>query len=229
MPNPRAAVSAMEYSPISSHVDRGSGPYGGNVPVLFLLLSSRIRSAAAALVAQRRRGEVTRPVLCPHEAFEFADRPVEGLLDGLAALGAARDHLGVDRLGGGLVADLRRRGSEGDRHDLPMLGWIVVERALGRAFIFPGLEVEQLRERRQVVAAARRDQLLDRGTLRQIGEQALAGRLVAREIPQAPVVGQAGGVTALRSGGRVKGPALLGALQGVPLGDPPGPRGAYSS
>ena len=51
------------------------------------------------------------------------------------------DHLGLDRLGVDLVGDLRRRRRRRDRQDLVVVRVrVVVERALRRPFLGPGLE-----------------------------------------------------------------------------------------
>jgi len=56
-------------------------------------------------------------------------------------------------------------------------------------FLGPCLQGGELLERRQIVAAARRDQFLDRCRLRQIRQQALGASLFWR-IPDAPEIGK---------------------------------------
>ena len=112
--------------------------------------------------------------------------PGHRLVDRFALLGAMRDHLGHRRL----RVHLGRRSwsapappaIEGSRR-----------RAAGNCRACPsaapprpGLEIAQLVEGRDVVAVARRDQLFDRGALRQIGQQAFRRRLVRREFPDRP-------------------------------------------
>src|SRR5436190_5320145 len=130
----------------------------------------------------RATGACTAPVadasisLTAHEPFELGRRPLDRLVDRAAGLRRLADHLGHDRLAVDLHRDLGWRRERGHREDLLAARRVVVERALRRTFLGPGLEVVQLGERRDVVALARRDLLLDRGTLREIHEQALARR-----------------------------------------------------
>src|SRR5438034_1271675 len=93
--------------------------------------------------------------------------------------------------------------------------WIVVERALRRAFFRPGLQGRKFLERRQVIAATGCHQLLDRCRLRQVHQQALCGFLVPGEIPRGPEVGQEWRKSAFRSGREAMGPALLRNLRGI--------------
>ena len=149
--------------------------------------------------SRRRVASVAR------EALELVGRPVERLFHGLAAEVAHR-HLGHQRLNVDLLADLVRRRRAGERQDLVIVDIrIVVERALGRALLGPGLEGRELLERRQVVAVARLDHLLGRRRLRKMDDQALGRRLVLAEIPDAPEVGHERRIAALRSGGRSRG------------------------
>src|SRR6185295_2269324 len=157
-----------------------------------------------------------------HEAFELRDRPVQYLLDGLAALRVLGDHLGRDRLRVDLHRDFRRRRERRHRKDLARLGRVVVERALWRAFLGPGLEVVQFRESRYVVTLARRDQLLDGRTLRKMQEQALGRGLVLGELPDAPEIRQIWFIASLWPARRREGPELLGHFRGIALGDCPG-------
>src|SRR5882724_9878894 len=126
--------------------------------------------------------------LRPHEAFEFGCRPVDRLVDRLAGLCAMRDHLGHRRLREDLVADQRRRWSTRDRGDHIAARRIIIESALGRPFLLPGLEVAQLFKGRNVIAVTGGDQLLDRGALRQKGEKALCRRFVRRKAPDRPEI-----------------------------------------
>ena len=78
--------------------------------------------------------------LVAHEAFDFARRPIQRLLHRLA-LEVADRHLGLDALVVDLLGDLVRRGRRGDREDLVVVRvGVVVERALRRPFLGPGLE-----------------------------------------------------------------------------------------
>src|SRR5258706_3039653 len=124
---------------------------------------------ANAMVDFRSRNFLTRSNA--HEALELRGRPADRLFDRLAALRALRDELGRDGLGIDLRRDLRRRGESRDLQDLPGLGWIVVQRALGRAFVGPRPEIVQLGEGRDVVPLARRDHLLDRRTPGDVHQQ----------------------------------------------------------
>src|SRR4029077_1680361 len=73
------------------------------------------------------------------EALELAGRPVECLFNGLAAEVAHRQ-LGHQRLNVDLSADLVRRRRAAERQDLVIVDVrIVVERALGRTLLRPGL------------------------------------------------------------------------------------------
>src|SRR6185436_6829428 len=112
----------------------------------------------------------------PHEAFEFGLRPRGGFLDRLAALRDLGDELGRDGLRVDLRGDLRRRREARDLQDLAGLGRVVPQRALGRAFLGPRLEVVELGERGDVVALACRNHLLHRGARRDVREQALGRR-----------------------------------------------------
>src|SRR3984893_8093664 len=126
--------------------------------------------------------------LDPHEAFELRRRPIHRLVDRLPGLRAMRDHLGHRRLCEDLVADPRRRRRARNRRGHVTSGRIVVEGALGRPLFFPGLEIVQFFKGRDVVAMARRNQLLDRGPLREMQQQAVRRRLVARETPDRPEI-----------------------------------------
>src|SRR5579864_5914501 len=99
---------------------------------------------------------------------------------------------------------------------------IVVERALRRPFLGPGLELGHVRIGREVVPTARRDEFFDGRRLRQMGEQALGRLLVLAEAPQAPEIRQERREPPLWAGGEAMGPALFGDLWCVPLGDRPG-------
>src|SRR4029077_21138865 len=115
-----------------------------------------------------------------------------------------------DRLGVDLESDLGRSRRRSNRQRLVIVRvWIVVERALGRPFLGPGLERRQFLERGQVVAARRRDQLLDRRRLRQREQQALGGRLVLAEAPGRPEVRQERREAPFRSRREAVPPALL--------------------
>src|SRR4029077_12340473 len=107
----------------------------------------------------------------------------------LPRLGALSDHLGHRRLRIDLVGDARRSRRARDRLDDLAARRVVPDAALRRAFLGPGLELAQRAERRDVVAVAAGDQLLDRALLPQIGGKALRRRLVRRELPDAPIGG----------------------------------------
>src|SRR4051812_43504402 len=72
-----------------------------------------------------------------HIALELPRRPGDRLLDGFAAHGALRDHLGHGRLGVDLVGDGGRRRRAGGRGQLVAARRVVIERALGRALLEP--------------------------------------------------------------------------------------------
>src|SRR5579872_2189853 len=99
---------------------------------------------------------------------------------------------------------------------------IVVERALRRPYLGPGLELGHIRIGREVVPAARRDEFFDGRRLRQMDEQALGRLLVLAEAPQAPEVWQERREPPLWAGRKAMGPALFGNLWCVALGDRPG-------
>src|ERR1051325_8745246 len=124
--------------------------------------------------------------LAPAEPFEFASGPIHCLLDRFALLGALRDYLRQCRLRVDLVRDLCRRLAVGDHHLHVAARWVVVDRALGRCFARPGLEIMQFLEFRDIVAMARRDGLLDRGALAEMRQERLGRRDVLREAPNAP-------------------------------------------
>ena len=76
----------------------------------------------------------------PHEAFDLALGPGQRLFHRLA-LQVAHGHLGHDALRVDLHGDLGRRRRRGDRQDLVVVRVrVVVERALRRPFLGPGLE-----------------------------------------------------------------------------------------
>src|SRR6476660_2669819 len=99
--------------------------------------------------------------------------------------------------------------------------WIVIERPLRGAFFGPGLEGGELLERRQVVAAAGRHELLNRSGLRQMCRQALCRLLVLGEAPDAPEVRKERGKPAFGSCGEAMRPALLRDLRSVAFGNGP--------
>src|SRR5271167_3676461 len=101
---------------------------------------------------------------------------------------------------------------------------IVEECSLWWNFLGPGFERRQLREGRQVVAAACLDQSRDRFRLRQVDKQALGGFLVLGEAPDAPEVGKERRKSALRPDREAVGPKLFGDLRCVAFGDSPGAR-----
>src|SRR5260370_35947481 len=108
----------------------------------------------------RHESALSGRTLVARKTLELAGRPVERLFHGIAAEVAHR-HLGHQRLNIDLLANPVRRRGAGDRQDLVIVDIrIVVERALGRALLRPGLERRELLERGQIVAAARRDHLL---------------------------------------------------------------------
>src|SRR2546426_1107559 len=154
--------------------------------------------------------------------LELRGGPADGLVDRIAALRAARDHLRVDRLHVHLLRDVGRGWRA--RHPDHLVGArrVVVHRALRRLDLLPDLEVARALERGDVVAAARIDDLLDVRALQQVREQALRRRLVLGEFPYAPQERQERRVAALRPLRHLEGPQLLGDFQVVALGDRPG-------
>src|SRR5260370_37465105 len=102
--------------------------------------------------------------------------------------------------------------------------WVVKEGPLGRAFLSPGLEGGELLECRQVVAAARCDQFLDRSRLRQMRQQALSRLLVLGEIPHGPEIWKKLRKPALWSRTEAVGPALFGDWRRSAPGVRPGAR-----
>src|SRR5436853_6206662 len=180
----------------------------------------------------RRRGTLSRAAwttplamarLGAHVALELRGGPADRLVDRIAALRAARDHLRVDRLHVHLLRDAgrgrraRHPGHLGARR-------VVIYRALRRLDQLPDLEVAHALERGNVVAAARIDDPLDVLALQQVREQALRRRLVPGEFPYAPQERQERRVAALRPLRHLEGPQLLGDLQLAGLGDRPGAR-----
>src|SRR5436853_6432263 len=163
---------------------------------------SAIRKAMVALCRARRRPDLRRrgtgilaawttlllamANLGARVPLELRGGPADGLVDRIAALRAARDHLRVDRLHVHLLRDVGRGWRA--RHPDHLVGArrVVVHRALRRLDLLPDLEVAHALERGNVVAAARIDDLLDVGALQQVREQALRRRLVLGEFPYAP-------------------------------------------
>src|SRR4051812_34311696 len=101
------------------------------------------------------------------------------------------------------------------------------ESALGRPFLSPRLEGGKLLESRQVIAAASGHQFLNRGRLRQMGQQALGRLLVLGEIPHAPEIRKEGRKAALRTRWEAMGPALRGNIRCVASCDGPCARGVH--
>src|SRR5260370_20362093 len=99
--------------------------------------------------------------------------------------------------------------------------WIVVERALWRAFFGPSLQGGEFLERRQVVAAAGCNEFLNRSRLRQMDEQALRGFLVLGKVPCGPEEGKEWRKTALWTHGEAMSPALLRDLRRIAFGNGP--------
>src|SRR6202011_4038002 len=99
--------------------------------------------------------------------------------------------------------------------------WIMVERALWRAFFGPCLQGGQLLECRQIVTAAGRNKLCDRFRLRQIDEQALCSFLVLGKIPRRPEERQERCKAAFRTRWKSMSPALLRNLRRIAFGDCP--------
>src|ERR1700693_2553011 len=99
--------------------------------------------------------------------------------------------------------------------------WVVVERPLWRAFFGPCLQGGQFLERRQVVAAAGCNKLLNRSRLRQVDQQALRGLLVLGKGPCGPEEGEVWGKAAIRTPREAVAPALLGDIRRVALGNRP--------
>src|SRR5258708_13335694 len=102
--------------------------------------------------------------------------------------------------------------------------WIVVERSLWRAFFGPCLQGGQFLERRQVVATAGCNKLLNRSRLRQVDQQALRGLLVLGKVPCGPEEGKEWGKAAFRTQREAVGPALLGDIGRVAFANRPSAR-----
>src|SRR2546430_3755311 len=181
---------------------------------------ARRRVAGSRAAASVATPSVTAPAMGGLRArvtLELGGGPGDRLVDGLDALRAARDHLGVDRLYVHLLRDVGRRGVAGHPGSLGRARRIVVHRAPGRADLFPHLEVTHALEGGDVVAAARVDDLLHVRALVQVSEQALRRALVLRELPRAEDERQEGCEAAFRSFRHLEGPALLGDLDVVAL------------
>src|SRR3989442_2619501 len=191
------------------------------------LRAAGARTAPAAVASIALPSPNSARALAAHESFELGGRPVDRFLDRAPGLRRLADHLGHDRLAVDLHRDLRRCRERGGREDLLAARRVVVERPLRRAFLGPGLEVVEFRERRDVVALARGDLLLDRGALRQVREQALRRRPVLGELPDAPEIRQGrlpAGPWAPRRGG---GARRARAPYGFRPAPPPTDRGGY--
>src|SRR2546425_3639778 len=160
----------------------------------------------------------------PQQAFQFALGPFDHLVDRLVALANLANHDGVDRLIINLGGHLRPRGVSGDGRLLIAARGIVVDRADRRLDLLPGVEVVVALERRQVVADGSRHQLTRLLLLREELQQVLGRRLVLRERPDAVEERQLTDEPPRRAARHVVGPALLGDLRVVALGDGPGAR-----
>src|SRR5207249_7782845 len=121
--------------------------------------AKRRRATRRRVAGSRAAASVATPLamagLGARVALELGGGPGDHFVDRLAALRAARDHLGVDRLHVHLLRDIRRRGEARHPHLLRVARRIVVHGALRRRDLFPYLEVAHALERRDVVAAAR--------------------------------------------------------------------------
>src|SRR5256886_1309673 len=136
----------------------------------------------------RRRGTLSRAALTTplamarlgaHVALELRGGPADRLVDRIAALRAARDHLRVDRLHVHLLRDAGR--SRRARHPGHLGARLaVIHRALRRLDLLPDLELAPALERGEVVSAARIDDPLDLLALPQVREQALPRPRVPR-------------------------------------------------
>src|SRR6185437_809807 len=180
---PRTAASAINVSPFCSVAARSLAQPPRSVPCH----SFRSGLSRDMNVEWRRlpRSELAPPpprlptrLLCPHETFKLRGRPIDGLLDRLAALRALVDHLGHRRLRIDLVGDLRRCRSGGERDDRIAARRVVVDCPLRRLDIKPRLEIEAVRIGGNIVPVARRNHRLDRGALRKMRKEALRRRLV---------------------------------------------------
>src|ERR1700737_2544548 len=185
--------------------------------------TSTLQPVKAARPAARQIAWLPRESIASaaHEAFELAFRPGQRLLHRFALV-EAHAHLGQGRLGVDLLSDLRRRRRCRDRKRLVVV-WIRVmkERALRRSFLGPCLQRGELLECRQVVAAARRHQFLDRSRLRQMHKQALCRLLVLGEIPDAPEIRKERCKAALRTYREAVSPALRRDLRRIAFGNGP--------
>src|SRR5262249_11668709 len=144
--------------------------------------------------AGESHGALTRgphSLLGAHKPFYLRLSPRKRRLHCLAPQITHR-HLGHNALRKDLRRDLGRCRSPRNRQDLVVVRiGIVVERALRRPFLSPGLQRREFRKGRQVEAAARRYKLLDGRWLREMHKQALGGLLVLAEVPNAPEERQA--------------------------------------
>src|SRR5215831_12043198 len=127
--------------------------------------------------------------LTAHKALDLIRCPGNRTIDAFVLLRAARDHFRHRALRIHLRCNGGRGRRAGDRRNEVLARRVIVQRTLGQPLLGPGLEIAQLCESRQIVALARGDELLDLRALRQEGQQALRGRLVPREFPDAPKIG----------------------------------------
>src|SRR6266852_2163009 len=170
-PGYRRAMSTMAFpSPVESRHRRGE-----TAMTLFGLPPPR----------RERPDQAGAASSGPQEAFELALRPLDHLVDRLVALAHLGDHDRVDRLVVDLGRDVRPRRVAGDARLLVAARRIIVDRAVRRLDLPPGVEVVIALERRQVVADRRLDELARLLLLREELQQVLARRLVLRERPQA--------------------------------------------
>src|SRR5215510_15877729 len=92
---------------------------------------------------------------------------------------------------------------------------VVIERALRRTLLTPGLEGYQVGKRRDVVALAGFHHLLRRLRRGQMPQQGRGGRLVLAERPRAPEERQEGPEPTLWPGRHTMMPTLLGHLRRI--------------
>src|SRR5262249_41244302 len=123
-----------------------------------------------------------------------------------------------------LGRDVGPRRVAGDARLLVAARRIVVDRAVGRLDLAPGVEVVIALERRQVVADRGLHQLARLLLLGGGLQQLLGRRLVPRERPQAIEERQLADEPAGGAARHVVGPALLRHFQVIALGDRPGAR-----
>ena len=160
-----------------------------------------------------------RGSLRPHEPFDLTFGPVHRRVDRFAGLRALGDHLHDRRLGPHLGPDFERRRITRNAGDYVTARRIIVNRALGRLYFFPDLEILHIDVGRNVETDARRDQLFLAFARRQVSQEALCRRNILGEVPDPPVIVAAIVEPAFGAFRRRERPALLGDFDIVASGD----------